>query len=136
MNARLHYLRHLLMRLAMGFVLAWFGAQQISSPGDWTQFIPEVIADQVPLAKQHLIILHSILLLLAATGLITGVFLRAACLLAIGLLLEIIVSLLLIHGASGLIVRDLGLLGLSAALALDPTRIELTWVRRLPWRPR
>ena len=66
---------------------------------------------------------------MAATGIVLGLFLRKACLLAAGLLLEIIVGLVLTGDDAGLIVRDLGLLALAVTLALDPTqflRVTLT----------
>lgn len=121
-DARLHRIRHLLMRLALGFILGWFGVQQARDPSEWVKFVPIVAARYSPIDVTDLILLHSASLILAATGILLGLFLFGSCLLAAGILLQIIISLLLGDGAADVIVRDLGLLGLAVALALDPVR--------------
>ena len=131
--------RHLLMRLAMAFVLSWFGIQELHSPADWAVFVPSFISGHSPIAVNDLIIIHGFLLLVAAAAILFGVFHLLGSLLAIGLLFDIILGLWLNDGINDLVIRDLGLLGLAAALALDPLRfwhIERVLAERLSIRPR
>ena len=105
--------RHLLLRIALGSILAWFGMQQAINTGEWTGFVPSIISSDSPVAIADLILLPCVFPLLAATGIVLGLFLRKACLLAAGLL--IIVGLVLTGDDAGLIGRDLGLLALAVA---------------------
>ena len=126
--------RHLLMRLTLAFILGWFGIQQVLAPSEWTDFIPAIISGHIPIAAVDLILVHGVLLLVAAVGIILGLFLVGSCLLAVGLFFEIILVLLLTAGNSGLIVRDVGLLALAIALALDPVQFLRTPLSLHPLR--
>lgn len=125
--------RHLLMRITLGFILAWFGVQQVLNPSEWTDFIPAIISGYSPIAAVDLILLHGIFLLIAATGIILGLFFVGSCLLAAGIFFEIILALLLTGNNGSLIVRDVGLLVLAIALALDPVRILEVTFTPLSW---
>jgi hypothetical protein len=131
--------RHLLMRLALGFVLIWFGVQELRSPAEWAVFVPAFISDHSPIAVNDLILIHGFLLLLAAAAIVLGIIYVLGCLLAVGLLSEVILGLWLDGGITDLVIRDVGLLALAAALALDPVRfwhLEGVLSRRLlPARP-
>src|SRR5438034_1766538 len=74
--------RHFLMRLGLGFVMCWFAVQELRTPSDWTVFVPSFVTDASPVAVDQLILLHGLLLLLAATSLVLGVFYLPGCLLA------------------------------------------------------
>ena len=121
-HLRLQRARHLLMRITLGFILAWFGVQQVLNPSEWTDFIPAIISGHSPIAAVDLILLHGIFLLVAATGIILGLFFVGSCLMAAGIFFEIILVLLLNGNNGSLIVRDVGLLALAIALALDPVQ--------------
>lgn len=110
------------MRLTLGFVLAWFGIQQTLNPSEWIDFIPAIVSNHSPIPATGLIHIHSAFLLLAAAGLVTGLFLVGASLLATAVILQVTISLLLDGGVAALIVRDVGLLGMAGALAIDPVR--------------
>ncbi len=114
--------RHLLMRVGLGFVLAWFGIQELRSPSEWAVFVPSFVSDYAPLAVNDLILLHGFLLLVAAAAIVLGVVYLLGCLLAVGLVVDIIFGLWLDGGVSDLVIRDIGLLALTGALAMDPTR--------------
>jgi hypothetical protein len=127
------------MRLAMAFVLSWFGIQELRSPAEWAVFVPNFVSDHSPIAINDLIIIHGFLLLVAAAAILFGVFHLLGSLLAMGLLADIILGLWLNDGINDLVIRDLGLMGLAAALALDPLRfwqLERALVERLSIRPR
>jgi len=110
------------MRLALGFVLSWFGVQELHNPAEWAVFVPAFISDHSPVAVNDLILLHGFLLVLAAAAIVLGLLYLLSCLLAVGLLSEIVLGLWLNGGVSDLVIRDLGLLALAAALTIDPVR--------------
>lgn len=116
--------RHLVMRIALGFVFGWFGAQQVLGPEDWVQFIPSVLDGVGLVAPAGLIQMHGALLLATSLALLTGFMLTVTCLVAAGLLGSIIVVLLVSGGPySGLVVRNLGLVALAIGILLDPVRV-------------
>jgi hypothetical protein len=123
-----HPLRHLLMRWSLGVVLAWFAAQQLYNPGDWTHFVPAFLAD-AGLPETALIRLHGLLLLVSGLGLLAGTAVRQAAGLAAFILVQIIAALAIDGGEGNLIARDVGLLGLALALVFDPTQAS---ARELP----
>jgi hypothetical protein len=110
------------MRLGLGFVMAWFGAHELHSPGEWTVFVPKFVAGISPIGVNDLIVLHGFFLVLAAAAVLLGVFYVAGSVLAIGLMAEIVFGLWYDGGVSDLVIRDIGLLGLAVALAFDPSR--------------
>jgi hypothetical protein len=118
----------MLMRWSLGVVLAWFAAQQLSDPGDWTHFVPGFLAD-AGLPETALIRLHGLLLSISALGLLAGTLARQAAGLAAFILVQIIAALAIDGGEGNLIARDVGLLGLALALVFDPTQ---TSARELP----
>jgi hypothetical protein len=118
-------IRQLVMRLALGFTLGWFGIQELHKPLDWGVFVPNFVAHRYPGQIEHLVLLHGFLLLLAACAIGLGVCYLLGSLLAVGMLGEVVLGLWLGGGGvSDLLIRDIGLLGLGIAVALDPVR---TW---------
>jgi hypothetical protein len=118
-------IRHLVMRLALGFTLGWFGVQELHNPRDWAVFVPHFIVHRYPGQVEHLVLLHGFLLLLAACAIGLGVCYLLGSLLAVGLFSEVVLGLWIDGGGiSDLLIRDIGLLGLGIAVALDPVR---TW---------
>jgi hypothetical protein len=117
--------RHLAMRLALGFVLGYFGVQELRNPSDWTVFVPNFMAHRYPGQVEHLVLLHGFLLLTAAFAVGLGLCFLLGCLLATGMLIEVVFGLWIDGGGiSDLVIRDIGLLGLAIGLLLDPVR---TW---------
>jgi hypothetical protein len=114
--------RHFLMRLGLGFVLCWFAVQELRTPSDWTVFVPGFVTDASPVAVEKLVLLHGLMLLLAATSIVLGLFYRPGSLLASVLILEILFGLWWDDGVNDLVVRDVGLLALAVALTIDPVR--------------
>ncbi len=115
-------LAQLVTRLGLGFVLTWFGIQELRDPASWAIFVPGFISDHSPVAVEDLLLLHGFLLVLAAALIVAGIFYLPGCLLAVGLLVEIVFGLWLDNGMSDLVVRDIGLLAVGAALAVAPLR--------------
>lgn len=115
--------RHLVLRLGLGFVLGWFGTQELHSPSEWGVFVPSFVGSISPVSVDDLILLHGFLLLIACGSVVLGLAYRPGCMLAMALLGEIIFGLWWDGGGiSDLVVRDIGLLGLAAGMTLDGSR--------------
>ena len=115
--------RHLVMRLGLAFVLGWFGVQELRSPSEWAVFVPSFVGNISPLSDNDLVLVHGLFLLLACCSIVAGLLFVPGCLLAMGLLGEIIVGLWWDGGGiSDLVIRDVGLFALAGALAIDPSR--------------
>ena len=93
-----------LLRIAMSLVFIYFGFQQITSPAEWTGFIPDV-ALSFGISALNIVIINSLVELILGTFMLIGLFTRiSSALLAIHLL---VISLSL--GFNPLGVRDFGL---------------------------
>ncbi|MGB2695115.1 MAG: hypothetical protein WBD55_08000 [Dehalococcoidia bacterium] len=114
------HVRHLAMRLAVAFVLAYFGLQELHNPSDWKVFVPHIIAHRAPGGANDLVIVHGFLLVLASVTVATGILYIVGVVLAFGMLGEVCLGLWLDSGFTDLLVRDIGLFGLAVALAVDP----------------
>jgi len=101
-------------RVLLGLVLAWFGYHELVSPGLWTGYVP-VLSATSHLAEL-LVLAHGWVLLVLAVALIAGVAPRLTATIASLLLLEIVISLSASGGLSDLVLRDVGVLGLSVSV--------------------
>ncbi len=115
--------RHLLMRAGLAFVMAWFGVQELRNPSEWAVFVPSFVVHASPVAVNDLVLLHGFLLLLAAASVGLGVVYLAGCVLAVGLLADIVFGLWYSDGLNDLVIRDVGLLAVAGGLALDQARV-------------
>ena len=115
--------RHLVMRLALAFVLGWFGLHELHNPSEWTAFAPSFIVHHVPHQVNNLVLLHGFLLTLAAASVLLGLVYLGGALLATGILATVGLELWVDGGVSDVMIRDIGVLGLAAALLVDPVRV-------------
>jgi len=115
--------RHVLIRLGLGFVLGWFGLQELRTPAEWAVFVPPFVSALSPVGVSDLVLIHGFLLLVAASSVVLGLLFLPGCLLAAGLLAEITFGLWLDNGLNDLVVRDLGLLAMAGALVVDGGRV-------------
>lgn len=100
-------------RLLLGLVLLWFGYHELVAPGLWTGYVP--VLSVTSHAAEVLVLAHGWVLLVIAVALLAGVASRLAAGVASLLLLEIVISLG-VTGLSDLVLRDVGVLGLSIAV--------------------
>lgn len=101
-------------RVLLGLVLAWFGYHELVTPRVYTGYVPLISARSN--AAQLLVLAHGWVLLVLAVAIVAGIAPRLAAAIAAVLLLEIVVSLAISHGFSDLVLRDVGVLGLSLAV--------------------
>jgi uncharacterized membrane protein YphA (DoxX/SURF4 family) len=100
-------------RVLLGLVLAWFGYHELTSPGQWTGYVP-VINEASQLAIVAVLV-HGWVLFMLAAALIAGIAPRISAAIASVLLLEIVISLS-VSGLSDTSMRDVGVLGLAVVL--------------------
>lgn len=100
-------------RVLLGLVLAWFGYHELTSPGQWTGYVP-VINEASQLAIVAVLV-HGWVLFVLAVALIAGIAPRIDAAIASVLLLEIVISLS-VSGLSDTSMRDVGVLGLAVVL--------------------
>jgi uncharacterized membrane protein YphA (DoxX/SURF4 family) len=100
-------------RVLLGLVLAWFGYHELTSPDQWTGYVP-VINEASRLAIVAVLV-HGWVLFVLAVALIAGIAPRISAAIASVLLLEIVISLS-VSGLSDTSMRDVGVLGLAVVL--------------------
>ncbi len=100
-------------RVLLGLVLAWFGYHELTSPDQWTGYVP-VINEASRLAIVAVLV-HGWVLFVLAVALIAGIAPRIGAAIASVLLLEIVISLS-VSGLSDTAMRDVGVLGLAVVL--------------------
>ena len=100
-------------RVLLGLVLAWFGYHELTSPGNWTGYVP-IINEASNLAIVAVLV-HGWVLFVLAIALIAGIAPRVSAAITSVLLLEIVISLS-VSGLSDTSMRDVGVLGLAVVL--------------------
>ncbi len=103
-----------LARVILGLVLAWFGYHELVVPKLWTGYIP-VLSPSSEIS-QLLVLAHGVVLSVLAIGLIAGIAPRLLAAVAAIVMLEIVTSLIITAGLSDLVLRDIGVLGLSLSV--------------------
>jgi len=95
-------------------VLAWFGYHELVAPELWTGYVPVLSATSK--VAEVMVLAHGWALLLLAVALVAGIAPRLAAAISSLVLLEIVISLTVSSGLSDLVLRDVGVLGLSLSV--------------------
>jgi len=103
-----------LARTLLGAVLAWFGYHELVAPELWTGYVPVLSATSK--VAEVMVLAHGWALLLLAVALVAGIAPRLAAAISSLVLLEIVISLTVSSGLSDLVLRDVGVLGLSLSV--------------------
>lgn len=113
---------HLAIRLGLAAVFLWFGLDKFLHPGYWLNaWMPLSFASfarHLGVGGKELIYFVGIIEVLAATSLLTTLFIRLFAALAILLLIVFAAA----HGLGEVTIRDVGLVGALMALILWPDR--------------
>src|SRR5665213_2111267 len=104
-----------ILSYALGFVVAWFGLNEILAPQEWVTFAPPFLGDGT--LAVSLVVLHGIVLASCALLLFTNTYRRYAAAILALIFLEVIIDLTTQTGLSDIAVRDIGLCGMSTGLA-------------------
>lgn len=106
------------MRFFLGFVLLWFGVNEVIEPRYWSGYVPPIAAQILPIPILPLVQIHGIILCLLGLGMFFRILIRITGFITMGILLSIISGLIMIQGFSEIVVRDIGLFGLALAIWL------------------
>ncbi len=107
-----------IMRLSLAFVFGWFGINEILHPTHWSEHVPLIIANLLPVPILPFVQGHGAVLIFLAVCFLFRFKLRYTGFLAIALLLSIIGALVSMDGFDETVVRDIGLLGLALSIWL------------------
>jgi len=102
----------------MGFVLGWFGVNEIFNPVYWSGYVPPIVEQFLPFDINLFVQMHGIVLSLLALSFFLSLYIRYTGLIAVGVLISIIGGLIMINGFNEIVVRDIGLLGLALSIWL------------------
>lgn len=108
----------LVMRGFLGFVLLWFGVNEVLNPIYWKGYVPPLVAQFVPFDIHFFVQMHGVVLALLALSLFFKVYIRYTGFITLGVLLSIISGLIMIDGFDEIVVRDIGLFGLALSIWL------------------
>ena len=111
-----------LTRFILGLVFAWFGYHELADPRLWTGYVPVVPATST--ASVVLVLVHGAVLFVLSVALVVGIAPRAAGAIGALLMVEIVISLG-VSGINDIVVRDVGVLGLTVAVAVGQSRSVL-----------
>lgn len=106
----------LVMRGFLGFVLLWFGVNEILDPRYWSGYVPPLVGSFFPFEVNFFVQIHGVLLSLLALSLFFKFYIRYTGLITLGVLFSIIFGLIMIDGFTEIVVRDIGLFGLALAI--------------------
>ncbi len=108
-----------ILSFALGFVVIWFGVNEILHPASWTAFVPSFIENLIAgVSISSLVVLHGLVLCILGVLIVLNRLRRPAAILLCLMLLEIILHFIFTTGLEEIAVRDIGLLGMAIALAL------------------
>lgn len=108
----------LVMRVFLGFVLLWFGVNEILNPRYWSGYVPPMAREFLPIPILPFVQAHGAVLVFLAVCFIFRFKLRYTGILAMLVLLSIIGGLISMNGFDEIVVRDIGLFGLALSIWL------------------
>ena len=108
------YYAPVVLRIAIAFVLLWFGIDELRHPAFWTTYLPKWLLTILPLAPVTLVALNGTVEFMIGLALLIGVRTRTFAALAALHLLAIVLAV----GYNDIGVRDFGLFLAAVALFL------------------
>lgn len=105
-----------IMRGFLGFVLLWFGVNEILDPRYWSGYVPPLVRGFLPFEVNLFVQMHGVVLVLLALSLFFQFYIRYTGLIVLGVLFSIISGLIMIDGFNEIVVRDIGLFGLALSI--------------------
>ncbi|MDE1860363.1 MAG: DoxX family membrane protein [Candidatus Micrarchaeota archaeon] len=113
-------IRHLLTRLSLATIFIGIGVWEIVQPSYWSYYVPTFF--NAYLNSNTFTLLHGILLVVLGAAVLFGIYLRIAALLCVIVMLTIVADLVTQFQFTDLVIRDLAVLVIAAALYFDDTR--------------
>ena len=100
-----------ILSYGLGFVVTWFGLNEIFAPAQWVTFAPPFLGTGA--LALSLVVIHGIVLVSCAILL----FFKVYRWIAASVFIEVVADLVFQSGLSDIAVRDIGLFALSLGLA-------------------
>lgn len=102
----------------MGFVLLYFGINELFDPSYWGGYVPPIVLQFFPFSVNVFVQSHGLVLSLLGLCLFFKIQMRVVGFLTMIVLLSIIGGLIMTQGFTEIVARDIGLFGLALALWL------------------
>jgi len=109
---------YLLPRLGIAVVFVGFGVWELLNPGYWTVYVPTLLAGHAWTLR--LVQLHGVVLTTTGAAVLLPRYARRGAAVATLVLAEICLDILLANGVTSILLRDVGLLAVAAALVWLP----------------
>ncbi len=106
-----------ILSYALGFVVAWFGLNEIFAPQEWVAFAPSFLGSGT--FALTLVVFHGVVLASSALLLFFNIHRRIAASVLVLVFVEVIIGLVLQTGLSDIAVRDIGLCGMALGLVFS-----------------
>ncbi|HEV2360027.1 MAG TPA: hypothetical protein VGZ23_20765, partial [bacterium] len=103
--------------MATGLVLGCFGVWELTGPGQWTGYVPDVTAAAV--SPVSLILSDGWILFVLAAAALVDFAAPVTSWVAVAVMAEIVLGLAVTSGLTDVLVRDVGLPALALVWALD-----------------
>lgn len=100
----------------LGFVVAWFGINEIIKPQEWVAFAPPFVGDGT--FAITLVVLHGLVLSISALLLFFNLYRRLAASVLVLVFVEVVLGLVTQTGLSDIAVRDIGLGAMALCIVL------------------
>ena len=107
----------MLMRFGLAFVFIGIGIWEIVQPSYWGMYVPPFFSAVI--TTNAFVEIHGVVLLVTGLAVLLGVYLRIASALAAIIMLSIVISLTYYFGFNDIVIRDVAILMLAAALFFD-----------------
>lgn len=106
-----------ILSLFLGFVVIWFGYNEVTNPEAWGVYVPSFIGATGAMLN-NLVMAHGAVLVLSGLAIIFNFHRKAGASVIALMLLSIVITLVMGAGLDDVAVRDIGLFGMALALAL------------------
>lgn len=105
-----------ILSLFLGFVVIWFGYNEVTNPEAWTVFVPSFFGGGSMII--NLVMAHGVVLILSGLSVILNFHRRLGASVIALMIFSIVVTLISGSGLDEIAVRDIGLFGMALALAM------------------
>ncbi len=115
-----------ILSYTLGFVVAWFGLNEVLAPQEWVAFAPPFLGTGT--LAVSLVVIHGIVLVTCAVLLFFKLYRSIAAGILALVFVEVVIGLVTQTGLSDIAVRDIGLCGMATGLAFlsSPIRRQVT----------
>ena len=108
---------------ALGFVVTWFGLNEILAPQEWVAFAPPFLGTGT--LAVSLVVVHGVVLVSCALLLFFRLYRRVAAGILALVFVEVVIGLVTQTGLSDIAVRDIGLGGMATGLAFLSSKVHI-----------